>query len=1061
MLRPYPFLTLFLCSVLWTSGSEPLFAQASSTASIRGELTDPEDRSIPNAELTLIGLATQSQRRFITNSDGLFLFTALPPGSYRMRIEREGFQSMEIPEISVSVSERASLRLRMRVATVFESVDVVTDVSLIPDSATVSTVIGPRMVANLPLNGRSFQSLLMLTPGVNLDPSTTLGPTGQFSINGQRGNANYFVVDGVSANVGVSTGQVPGHGGSGSIPGFTVLGGTNNLVSVDALQEFSIQTSTYSSEFGRTPGGQVSLVTRSGTSQYHGTLFQYFRNDKLDANDFFANRNGLSRPPLRQNQFGGVLGGPVRLPGLYDGRNRTFFFLSHESLRLRQPQVTETTTASLSARQSAPPAIRPLLDALPLPTGADLPNGLAQFSASYSVPSTLDATSIRLDHSASSRVALFGRFNHAPSSRTSRRPGAVSAVSDTFVDTDTATVGANVTFRPNFLWDFRHNYSRVRGGSTHYVDAFGGATPPPRSALLPDFAGPNSYAIVNFTGTPHSISMGPEAGNRQVQHNMVTTGSWIRSGHTVKFGMDFRRLISTLSADAQTQYRPTYNFQGITGALNQTLTAAILNVVERSNLYFDNLSLFTQDDWRVTRRLTINYGLRYELNPAPGGSDAARHPWTVQGLSELSTATVAPPGTKLYGTSTRNFAPRLGAALQLRQSAAWSTVLRGGYGLFYDVGFGVVGNAAGAYPLLRTKRLPRGTTFPLTPDQAAPLPVDAPPPYDLIRAFAPDVSTPRTHQFSFTVDQELGAGQVLSLSYVGARGRQLLRQESISNVSPTIRLLQLTTNGDRSDYNALQIQLQRKAARNLTALVSYTFSKSLDTSSSDAGFLPRSDRVPPVQDRGPSAFDVRHAFSGAVSYDLPSRFGNRGLRMLFGGWGTDALVYVRSATPINPIGFRSTEFGFVELRPDLVSGVPLYVADANAPGGRRINVDPLPNSAQRGPFLFSPEARQGNLGRNSFRGFAFSQVDFSVRRQFAVTEKLRLDVRGEFFNLFNTPNFANPSNDLGSPNAAGVFVPPPTFGVATAMMRSAYGGLSPIYQVGGPRSVQLVLRLRF
>ena len=222
----------------------------------------------------------------------------------------------------------------------------------------MSTVIGNRFVENLPLNGRSFSSLIDLTPGVVLTPSNFY-EQGQFSVNGQRPDANYFLVDGVSANLGTAgSGANLGQGGAGQLPATSAFGGTSNLVSLDALEEFRIQTSTFAPEYGRTPGAQISVVTKSGTNAFHGTAFEYFRNDKLDANDWFANRNALARPELRQNDFGGVLGGPIK-------KDKLFFFGSYEGLRVRQPQVAQTYVPSLATRQNAPAAVQPLLNAFP------------------------------------------------------------------------------------------------------------------------------------------------------------------------------------------------------------------------------------------------------------------------------------------------------------------------------------------------------------------------------------------------------------------------------------------------------------------------------------------------------------------------------------------------------------------------------------------------------------------------------------------------------------------------------------------------------------------------
>src|SRR5205807_2215516 len=257
------------------------------------------------------------------------------------------------------------------------------------ESATVSTVVDRQFVENIPLNGRSFQTLIMLTPGVVLVP-TSYTSQGQFSVNGQRSDGNYFTVDGVSANTGIAITSGLNQTAGGSLPGLSAQGGTNSLVSVDAMEEFRIQTSSFAPEFGRTPGGQISIATRSGTNEFHGTLSEYLRNGALDADDWFVNFNHLTKPAERQHDFGGVFGGPIR-------NDKTFFFLSYEGLRLRQPSALETVVPDAASRLQAPAAMQPLLNAYPVANGAELGAGLAQFNAGFSNPSALDAFSLRVD----------------------------------------------------------------------------------------------------------------------------------------------------------------------------------------------------------------------------------------------------------------------------------------------------------------------------------------------------------------------------------------------------------------------------------------------------------------------------------------------------------------------------------------------------------------------------------------------------------------------------------------------------------------------------------------
>src|SRR5687768_7658645 len=383
-----------------------LFAAAaraqSPAATLGGTVLDENGAVVPAVEITVLSLSTAVQRHATTGGEGAFVVPLLPPGRYTLTAQREGFATLEVRNIVLNVGDRQALRIRLQVGEVGETITVVDALDGGVErsaSSSVSTVVNRRFVESLPLNGRSFQSLFELAPGAVLT-RTTFNEQGQFSVNGQRANANYFTVDGVSANVGVSAGTAPGQAAAGALPALTVLGGANNLVSLDALEEFRLMTSSYAPEFGRTPGAQVAIATRSGSNELHGSLFEYFRGGGLDANDWFANSRGLPRPAIRQHDFGGSLGGPVR-------HNRAFFFASYEGMRLRQPQVALTEVPSLAARAGANPQVRPLLNAFPVPNGADLGNGFAEFAASYSDPSRFDAVSARLDVVATETLTLF------------------------------------------------------------------------------------------------------------------------------------------------------------------------------------------------------------------------------------------------------------------------------------------------------------------------------------------------------------------------------------------------------------------------------------------------------------------------------------------------------------------------------------------------------------------------------------------------------------------------------------------------------------------------------
>src|SRR6201997_688044 len=305
------------------------------TGTIYGLVFDPTGAVVPSATFRLIEVDRGLKVEASSGNNGFYTFASVRPGHYRMEVEKSGFKTLILTGITVNVQDNLGQNFRLDLGTASQTITVEANAANVNTTdATVSTVVDRTFADNVPLNGRSFQTLITLTPGVVVT-QTAFDDQGQFSVNGQRADANYFTVDGVSANFGVTGYSLPVQSAGGALPALSVSGGTNSLVSLDAMQEFRVQSSSFAPEFGRTPGGQISIVTRSGTNAFHGTLFDYFRNSVLDANDWFVNFNHLAKPAERQNDFGGVIGGPIF-------KDKTFFFFSYEGLRLRQPSSQET-----------------------------------------------------------------------------------------------------------------------------------------------------------------------------------------------------------------------------------------------------------------------------------------------------------------------------------------------------------------------------------------------------------------------------------------------------------------------------------------------------------------------------------------------------------------------------------------------------------------------------------------------------------------------------------------------------------------------------------------------
>ena len=1047
--------------------ARPALAQLE-TATVSGQVVDPSGLSITGAQLRLVDIDRDTTTGTVTNPSGLYTFPSVRPGRYRMEVTAAGFKVVNVTGLVVNVQDHLEQNFKLAVGSVSESITVEGGAPLVDtESAAVSTVVDRQFAENLPLNGRSFQTLIQLTPGVVLTPNNGTD-TGQFSVDGQRATSNYWMVDGVSANIGIGTLPSVGQGFGGALGSTSVLGGTNSLVSVDALQEFRIQTSTYAPEFGRTPGAQISIVTRSGTNQFHGTMFDYLRNDVLDANNWFADEEGLPKPKERQNDFGGTFSGPVL-------KDRTFFFFSYEGLRLRLPQVEESFVPDVTARQNAVPAIQPFLNAYPLPNGAsgtdDLTTGVAQFNASFSNPGTLDAYSLRIDHRLNDKVNIFGRYNYSPSELVQRGfDSSLSSVSPAKIIVQTGTLGVTWAISPRAANEFRFNYSSTDATSSFHLDNFGNAVPLTALPFPSSFTAKDSrlsvsiYSLGSETG---SLVVGQSSHNQQGQINVVDSMSVQRGSHQIKFGIDFRRMTPRFDESAY-QQEPIFTSvpQAETGNSSETFIISTLP----STFLFRNVGAFAQDTWRITPRLTLTYGLRWDVDFAPSSTSGPNLP-AVTGfnLNDLSNLALAPVGTPPFNTRYGDVAPRMGVAYQLSPSQDRQTVLRGGFGVFYDLATAEAGNLlfGAAYPF-EGLAIDQGS-FPLSPSAAASPPVSSP--ASGIAAFDPHLELPYTLQWNVAVEQALGKEQTITASYIGSVGRRLLQTAAVSSPNPTFGFAELVTNAGISDYQALQLQIQRRLSRGLQALASYTWSHSIDTASASSlgsgsnALTALSQNI----NRGPSDFDIRNAFSMALTYEVPTpKVGTLGEAVLK-GWATENIFQARSAPPVDVYysGFVQLSNGFfTNVRPNVVPGQPYYLSGSQCvspcPGGKEFNPAAF-TAPPLGPVTGLPLS-QGDLPRNALRGFGAYQWDFAVHRDFPIHESVKVQFRAEMFNVLNHPNFGPPIGDLGYPGAL-----TPQFGQSTQTLGQSLsgafgagsGGFNPLYQIGGPRSIQFALKVQF
>ena len=1056
---------LVLAGAVWVGN---LLAQ---NAQLSGLIQDPSGLKITEAEITLRNEQTGGKRVTKSNDEGFYSVFSLSPGVYRISVHAANFETVIREGIKLDVGENARLDFNLRIGDSHTEVTVHGGVPQInTQDASVGTVIDREIIDQMPLNGRGIQSLIELTPGVVVTPVVN-DSRGQFAVNGQRTDANYFIVDGVSANFSAGdTVQITndrgrsfsmGQAGGGMLPANNFLGTFSNLVSPDALQEFKIQTSTFAPEYGRSPGAQIGLITRSGGNRYSGSLFEYFRNDKTDANDWFANQLAMPKPPLRFNNFGGTLGGPIRIPHFYNGHDRTFFFLSVEDLVLTQAFPVGIAVPTVRARQTASPAFAALLNLYPLPNrssslyGGPAATGLSQFAGTYPIRRDQQTYGIRLDHSFTDRLMLFVRYNRAPSQSNGPADGVSNPANIQMygLGTETLTLGLTHTVTPNVVNEIRVNGSRQSAGVSAAVENLLGAKSPSDSLLFPAGYSRNDstfgFGILN-SPLP-SVLVGFIERDRSRQMQVVDNLSWSKGAHQFKFGVDYR------------WFSPVQDYPGLTSILffsnlaGETVSA-VVGARGNTDVAFVSkaFSAYAQDTWRASRRLTLTYGARWEVNPAPGVS--AGQGAILAGLSNLndpSTAYFLPPGKAMYPTSWSNIAPRLGIAWQMFDGAAGKTVLRAGAGRFFDLAqagfedFGFFSPTIAVYKNQPFGSLPLG---PSTNQFVEPRSVVS------VIAAAPGYNLPFTYEWNVTIEQSIGQ-QTFSAGYVAALGRRLIGYATLPNPAP-YATFEVRGNDASSSYQAMQLQFNRRLSSRIRLLLSYTWSHSIDNLSNDTIAVGAnrslSEYLDPDIDRGSSDFDIRHSLNGSVMAVIPAPGSGIGA-VLFRNWSANSIFFARSSLPTDLLASNpGTLNGFFSARPNLVPGQPLYLYGPGYPGGKSYN---------GAAFSNPPPGAEGNLGRNVLRGFGAWQIDFALHRTFRLTERASLQFRIEAFNILNHANFANPS-DPGDPGRLTI-ANTPAFGTSTQTLATGLGStnipgqLNPLFQIGGPRSLQFALRLGF
>lgn len=1055
------------------------------TGSIRGTVTDPSGAVVEGATVSAKRSETGLTRTTTTDRTGAYLLLELPVGHYQLQVERAGFQTYLQQGISLDVNETATIPVGLKVGTGNEKVEVNADADLIQGTVTsLGTVVSEREVLDLPLNGRNFTQLGLLQPGVvPLTPGLaeaggSLRAGQAYAVNGQRPESNNFLIDGANNFNGVD-------------------GGFVLKPPVDAVAEFRILTHNANAEFGNSLGSTTNIITRSGTNQLHGALWEFFRNDVFDATNFFATRT----EPLKQNQFGASLGGPVR-------KDKTFLFGFYEGFRNRQGETQSSTVPSVAERSGDFSASCPegftggfcnnpnhqlfnvflnkpypnnqLTDINPLSTGLlslfPLPNsGPNLFTSTQVVTQDYDQFGIRLDHYLSASDVLNFRymfndgtqFNPIPTSgasvpgfpvgQTQRAQNFVAQVTHTF---NPAIVGVvRLSFlRNKFLYGERTNHTTPASLGFQYDPTLDLAVGPP-------FIQVNGYTTIGD----------PITGPRNSYENAFDYSaslSWVHGRHELKFGGGYQHLqINVLQGIATNGFFVFVPFPVVPNAFASFLFGQPVFFLQgrgdfSRGIRGNSLNGYAQDTYRVSNRLTLNLGLRYEL-PFPYTEIRNRQTLFVPGRQ--STVVPSAPNGLLYPgdagvpaglipTFKKGFAPRVGFAWDPTGSSKW--LVTSAYGIFYEPYYtgqgGPLQSPISAPPYLQTEQVstpnfadPYNGNPPVNGQFATPLTnltLDA------------KLPLPYAQDWDLNIQRSLGANLLFQVGYVGTKGTKLPRfiegnpaiympGVSTPNNADQRRLYSGCTLADpptackfsstgliagiaNSTYNALEASLKKRFSHGLAFLASYTYSKAIDDASS---FNMTGSASKPVAgendlaqnpfdlaaERGPSLFDARHRFVFSYQWSLPFFQHSGGIsQAALGGWQLNGIVTSMSGTPFTV--FDSTDVsdqggapeitGFSANRPNVVSG-------------QNPNSGPKTTSAWLNAAAFaqvipdpnSPVQQFGNAGRNIGVGPRYSDWDFSIFKNFRVTESKDIQFRAEFFNILNHPNFRLPDSDISSP----------------------------------------------
>lgn len=1100
-------LFVFLIAFSFSVAAVPVSAQ-SFRGAIRGEVTDASGAHVPSAKVVARNLGTSETREVTSGDDGEYRFLELPAGEYEVSAMATGFEEVLAPKIRVEVGVETLVNLTLsKVKGQSERVEVVESVPLVETAGTtLSQVVDRQLVQELPLNGRDFGKLVALAPGVTVEGSGVAGSEkgfGQFNIDGNRDRSNNYNLDGTDNNDPFFNNSALNQVG--------ITGAPATLLPLDAIQEFNLQAQ-FGAEYGRNSGSVVNIVTRSGTNEFHGSLYEFNRNSWFDARNYFNTKfqsDGSPNPqsPFNNNNFGGSLGGPI----LHD---KVFFFFAYEGQRERvgsdfaiavpsQTQIAEAQAIAVNNPYSTVPSVNPALIKITnlFPTSDSN-------SLSYSVRDKNDGDNLigKVDYRLNQNNSISARYAFGQSDQafplgslggygSGSRLASFEQISPTRVQV--VSVNWLTTLSTTQINEVRFGYSRFRTsfnsadatpGNPNYIDpAALGLDMGTDHVGLPeiDFNGD----LENLGATAYSVPRGRVSETFQVLDNFT----WIRGRHTFKFGGEYHRYdvqsfndnLERGLLDVNTCVSlpdgscPQLSADPIVNELANFYIGNIYGIGDAGNTqrftFNNNLGFFGQDEIRLRPNLTLTAGLRWEyFSPLGEKHDLLSNFDSAGNLMQVG----SPMLSTVYHRDLNNFGPRLG----ISWSPTNKTVVRAAYGVYYDYTpqnnlianyTNSAGLATNPVPSLANSPYFVGAldfnSGPWAGTSAGPVFTPTIYPQSI---FVTDLNlrTPYVQSWNLNIQREVTNALAFEIGYVGSKGTKLTRlydanQGRDPNINdpryPQYAAVDVFSDSANSTYNGLQTTVRMTEFHGFSGFSTYTFSKSLDGASdginfnfANAAFPQDSTNLP--AEKGPSTFDTRHRWTTALNYAVP--YLHYLPHIVGAGWQLNSVVTVQSGRPINIITDEGgVNSNYVE-RPDILPGVNPILPHWT------------PSTGYLNPAAFAypaitaadPNGYFGDLGRDQIYGPGFWNYDFSATKNFQLREGLQLQFRAEFFNIFNHPNFALPSNVITPGFLADHVTPNPnasTAGLITQTPDVAQG--NPGLGGGGPRVMQFGLRLQF